>query len=402
MAIAEHRHPGPLRAWMLVRGFLSQNVAMASTYGTMGITMIALQERYAAGRGAISLGFSLVIFGMGLCGPFIARSVDRFGLRRTMTAGAIMAGCGFVMLALSSSIVVFLLAFGLFIGPGVALAGTLPVSLLAGGWYPEARGRAVGLVTMPVMLSLMPMIGVVLIEHFAIEGFYWVLAALYVVLLPVIAGIRRAPGALPTAMHDEAKQDDPLGRVLARPFFWAMVLCGGVMNSVAITAVANIVALLVEQGVGEPTAAVMASLMGVASVVGAFSIGWLGDRIGGGRTLCIAALGYVGSWLLLSSVPAFPLVVAAVFVIGVCGAGTFVAVTVLSAKVFGLERLGHVLGMFGLATLPLTFVLPPLAGWLHDATNGYQAVIAVIVAACTAVSAGFFVLGTFERRAAGA
>ena len=145
---------------MLVRGFLSQNVVIGCSYGTFGISMIGLQERYDAGRGVISLGFSLVILGMGLLGPLISRSVERFGFRRTMMVGAVLAGSGYALLATSSHIVAFFIAFGLLIGPGVAMAGTLPVGLLVGGWFPEWRGRAVGLATMPVLLSFLPMVGV--------------------------------------------------------------------------------------------------------------------------------------------------------------------------------------------------------------------------------------------------
>ena len=123
-----------------MRGLLSQNLVIGCSYGTFGISMIGLQERYGAGRGAISLGFSLVVLAMGLLGPLISRSVDRFGFRGTMMVGAALAGSGYALLAVSSQIALFFVAFGLLIGPGVAMSGTLPVGLLVGGWFPESCG----------------------------------------------------------------------------------------------------------------------------------------------------------------------------------------------------------------------------------------------------------------------
>lgn len=395
---SESRHqPASRRAGMLIRGFLSQNVAIGCSYGTFGISMIGLQERYSAGRGTISLGFSLVILAMGMLGPLISRAVEHFGFRRTMMIGTTLAGCGYALLATSSNIVAFFLAFGLFIGPGVAMAGTLPVGLLAGGWFPEWRGRAVGLATMPMLLSMMPMLGVAVIEQVRLPGFYAGIAVLHFLMLGVIFGIRGAPRSDAVGSTGAQRKADSAG-ILSRPIFWLLVLSGGLLNSISITGVTNIVSLLIETGTSPGRAALMASAMGVASMCGTLSIGWLCDHVGGGRALALAAVGLALSWLTLSGVPGFVLTLGALILIGLCGAGTFPAVTVISMRLFGLAHLGKTLGLFGLFTVPLTFLLPPLAGWLHDATGGYPAVIACIVAGCVLVAVNFYLVGRIERR----
>ena len=381
---------------MLVRGLLAQNLVIGCSYGTFGISMIGLQDRYDTGRGMISLGFSLVIFGMGMLGPLISRAVDRFGFRGTMMTGAALAGTGYAILALSSNVVAFFLAFGLFIGPGVAMAGTLPVGLMVGGWYPEARGRAVGLATMPIMLSLMPMLGTALIARADLSGFYGLIAVLHFAMLGVIIGIRRAPGHAPIMASQTSSAHDR-GSIIRQPIFWVLVLAGGILNSISITGVANIVSLLVEEGTSPGRAAFMASAMGVASVIGAFSIGWLCDLVGGARALALASLGLGLSWFSLSGDPGFGVTLVALILIGICGAGTFPAVTVICSRLFGLAHIGKGLALFGLYTVPFTFFLPPLAGWLHDTTGGYPAVIACIVAGCGVAAIIFLLIGQKER-----
>lgn len=400
MTVVSEAQPGARRGWMLVRGFLSQNVAIGCSYGTFGISMIGLQDRYATGRGAISLGFSLVILAMGLLGPLISRAVERFGFRGTMMAGTVLAGTGYALLASSSHIVAFFIAFGFLIGPGVAMAGTLPVGLLVGGWFPEWRGRAVGLATMPALLTFMPMLGVLLIEELELGGFYTIVSVLHFAMLVVTLGIRGASHGVQPAASGQREAVASSSAIAGRPIFWLLVLSGGILNSVSITGVANIVSLLIEQGTSPARAAMMASIMGASAVCGALGIGWLCDHVGGARALALASLGLAGSWFALAWEPGFALTLGALILIGVCGAGTFPAVTVISSRLFGLAQLGKALGLFGLFTVPLTFALPPLAGWLHDVSGGYPAVIACIVAGCGAVAVNFALLGQVERRSA--
>jgi cyanate permease len=62
-----------------------------------------------------------------------------------------------------------------------------------------------------------------------------------------------------------------------------------------------------------------------------------------------------------------------------------------------LAHIGKGLALFGLYTVPFTFFLPPLAGWLHDTTGGYPAVIACIVAGCGVAAIIFLLIGQKER-----
>jgi len=66
--------------------------------------------------------------------------------------------------------------------------------------------------------------------------------------------------------------------------------------------------------------------------------------------------------------------------------------------VFGLRALGRTLGLFGVFTLPLKFLLPAGAGLLRDIAGNYSPVMLVIIAGCGMVVALFLALGRLERR----
>jgi len=383
---------------MLLRAFLSQNVAIGCAFGGYGVSVPALRERFDAGSGTVSLGLALVVLAMGVLGPLVATLSVRFGLRRVMMTGTILSGMGYVALALAPSMPAALFAFALLVGPGVALFGSLPVSLLAGGWYPEARGRAVGLANMPVLVSLAPLIGLAVIQDHGMPGFYLVLAGLHVLLVPVLWGVRDAPATTPPG--EDAAIDAGISprALLTRPLFWILVLGGGALNATAIAGATHMVAVAVERGIAPAQAAVLASVMGAASVAGSLGIGILCDRLGGARALAVVAASFAIAWVVIALATAVPLLIPAMLVVGACGAGVFPAVIVLCAHAFGRQGLGVAVGLFGMCTLPLTFLLPPAAGLLRDGAGSYLPVMEFIIAGCVLVALVFAAIGRLEMR----
>lgn len=57
-----------------------------------------------------------------------------------------------------------------------------------------------------------------------------------------------------------------------------------------------------------------------------------------------------------------------------------------------MDALPKVLGLLGLLTIPLTFAMSPLAGWLRDTTGNYLTVSATFVTMCLAGAATFFAI----------
>ncbi|WP_162792448.1 MFS transporter [Novosphingobium sp. P6W] len=387
------------RRKMVICASLSQNVVIGSAFGGFGVSLIAMQERFGAGRGIAALGLALAVLTMSLATPLVATLIHRIGLRATMMAGIAMSGLGYVMLALAPNLIVVLVTFFGLIGPGIALAGSLPASLLAGGWYPHARGRAVGIATMPLMVAAVPIIGLALISDYGLTAFYAALASLHLVSLPILLAVRDAPAAGPADGNAAVRVDEPAGAVpiLGRGLFWALVLGAGTLNAIGITGVSQIVAVLVERGISAERAAGLVALMGMASIVGAPLGGWLADRLGGPRTLALIACGFSAAWAVIAFVVLPLALTPALVVIGLCGAGVFPAVNLACIDAFGLPRLGKALGLFGVFALPLTFLLPPGAGLLRDQSQNYLPVMAAIVVCCGLIAVMFLSLYARER-----
>src|SRR3954454_563033 len=121
--------------------------------------------------------------------------VDRFGPRRLMMAGIVMAGGALIGLAHVTALWMFYL-FYLFNAIGYVCGGPLPNQVLLSRWFDKARGKAMGFAYLGIgiggylVLKLSPR----LVEAFGWRGALQCLGILIIVIaLPLAFFVRDAP-----------------------------------------------------------------------------------------------------------------------------------------------------------------------------------------------------------------
>ena len=397
--------PQPGRWAMAVRGFLCQNVSVGCAFGGFGVAVGEIKAQYAVSMGLASMGLALAVLTMGLVSPLVARMIGHFGLRRTMLTGLTLSGLGYVALAFAPNIYVVLAAFGLLIGIGIAMFGPFPASVLASNWFQPNAGGALGFVNMPVMVALVPLLGVALIKTQGLPTFFLALAGIHVLLVPVVLGVIDAPpgtAAGGDAQGHGANSATSARAILTRPVFWAVVVGAGCLSAAGIVGISHIVAFATERGLPDADAALLLSIMGGASIIGSLLAGIIANRIGSANTLALIGALIAGGWAVLYATSFYPLLLMATLVLGACGAGVFPAVNMLGAQIFGVSALARVIGLFTLCTLPMNFLLPPAAGVLRDHSVNYNPVIVAIIAMAAVIMALFLVTAraVASRRAA--
>lgn len=397
--------PAPGRWGMVVRGFLCQNLIIGCCFGGFGVSMATLRDHYQASTATTSLALTLAVVATSLVSPITAMLIGRVGLRVTMMAGALLSVLGYLLLAFAPSMGVVLVAFALLVGPGIAMCGTFPSSVLASNWFQPNPGRAVGIVNMPVMVALVPLIALGVLEQHGLRGFYLLLAGMCALLIPTTWGIRTAPAgagdmaaAQAEAAGGEAAGLLPVRALIRKPSFWMILIGVGLLTAVGIIGVAHIVAFARERGVPPAEAALLISIMGGASVLGSLLSGLLCDRIGPARTLALIGVGFCLAWSALSATTLLPPMILATLILGASGGGTFPALNVICSQLYGVATLPRAIGLFSILTLPLLFALPPLAGLIHDAANSYQPVVVMIIGICGPSAIGFYTLGRIITR----
>lgn len=388
---------------MVTIAAVSQNVAIGLTFGSFGTLVVGIERTMHVGRGLSTLGAALAILTMGLLSPFLGALMQRFGLRTLLMAGAVATAVGYAVAATATGIVGLLLAYAVFIGPGIALLGMAVPSALVANWFVAGRGRALGIVNMPLVVAALPPIAAMLMLSFGLRGTYITLAVIAVALVPLLLLVIDKPEQVGlTARGGGGTHDGPgepamgIGALIRTRDYWLLGGAAAILGGAGASLATHIVALAIGQGVAPPLAATLLSVLGGAGVLGSLGYGSLADRIGGWRALSLNAAIQAVLWLGLLVPMAFPLRMLLVAAIGLNSGGMVASIVTAYSQRFGPASIGGALGLWSLVSLPFTVAMPPLTGALYVAAGNYGLAFSIQIALfCVAAVAPW--LGSFRR-----
>jgi len=329
-----------------------------------------------------------------LFGFFTGWMVDRFGPRRLMVAGILMAGIALVGLGMIRTLAGFYF-FYLFNALGNMCGGPLPNQVLLSRWFTVARGRAMGFAYLGIGIggALVPFLAVWLTRAVGWQGALQGLGALIIVVaLPLALIVRESPEQTsPTPPTSTNLHQPSVRSILHRPAFY--LLLAGSMCSIAAVGGTNQhlkLFLSLDHGFTQAAAAQIASLVLASSLVGRLGMGWLADRF---PKKYVMLLIYV---LVASGIPLLFLVgkpgaiylFAVIFGIGL--GGEYMVIPLMAAELFGVRVLGRAMGVVLTGDGVAEAVAPVLVGRMHDVTGsyatGFVAVIAFALAGAVAIS----------------
>ncbi len=381
---------------MLLRAMFAQNLGTGCAFGGLAVSVLAMQERYTSSLGMATLALSLTVLSMTGLGPVIANLIGRHGLRTVMSSGVVVSLLGYVALAYAPTMPFALAACALLIGPGAALFAALPPAVLASGWYPHDRGKVMGIVYLPLLVTLIPLFGMDIIQRYGLTAFYLSIAGLHVLLFPFMLGIKDPPLDLAQSEDEPALATGETPglpnsmTILSSAIFLVIALGDGILNGTAVTGAGLLLPIVEARGVSVNAGAVLLALSGASSIVGSLMAGYACDRVGPARTLALASSGFALSWILFAFTGGLAALTAASFLIGMCGASVFPPISALVVQVFGFEALPKVLGLLGVMTLPFTFAMSPLVGLLHDTSGSYDGAFVILIGTCL-LAVGIFI-----------
>jgi sugar phosphate permease len=317
--------------------------------------------------------------------------VDRFGPRRLMMAGILMAGVALIGLGAVSTLGMFYF-FYLFNALGYVCGGPLPNQVLLSRWFDRSRGKAMGIAYLGIGLggAAVPWISTVLVQHFGWQAALRALGLIVIVLaLPMAFLVKETPKSAiarpPTAPVSVLKAFKTV------PFY--LLVLGSMCSIGAVSGVQQNLKLFLslDQHYTQVLAARILSLVLTFSIVGRLLMGWLADRF---PTKYIMVLIYllVGAaipLLLLRHTPASIYIFACVFGIGL--GGDYMIIPLMTAEIFSMEILGRLLGVILTADGVAEAVSPWFVGRMRDISGtyfgGFLALVGVALLGALAVSA---------------
>jgi len=251
----------------------------------------AVQAEFAATRGAVSLAFTLMMFGFGLGGVIAGKITDRFGIVRAMAISIVFLGIANTLAGLSTQLWQFIAAYFL-IGLGTS-ATFAPLMAEASHWFERYRGLAVTIVASGnyVAGTMWPPI-----VNFGMQSIGWRhthigIGIVCVVLMTVLVLVLRAQIGNDT-VHDHAKAPPPrVDLKLSTNTLTVLLSIASISCCVAMAMPqVHIVAYCGDLGYGVARGAEMLSLMMACGIVSRIGSGYLADKIGGIRTLLVGSL----------------------------------------------------------------------------------------------------------------
>jgi MFS family permease len=369
---------------MTFLAWLAQNMAIGLTFGVYGTLITSFERIYGVNRSVSTLGISLVLLAFALVGPVAGSLLHRISIKAAMITGACFSATGYGLVSSATSMTSVLLCYGLLIGPGAALLGGMLPSALVSNWFETGRGRALGIVNMPLLVAVAPVASSWILQQWGLATIFAVLAGLMLCLIPVLFLVIDHPdkkGLLPVGSHesDSASVRQPkhalvgYGSLVRRPIYWGIVLLGCVMAAGGTVMSIHIVPMAVGLGVDPGRAALLLASIGGLGILGSPLFGMITDRFGGVAALSFNAMLQAVLWSVMLVQPTFPVLLLITCGLGLTAGGMIASLSSTFSEYFGVSNFGRAYGMFALCSLPFTVGAPVLAGYLFSTQGSYQA-----------------------------
>ncbi|PZQ57137.1 MAG: MFS transporter [Novosphingobium pentaromativorans] len=348
----------PLAVRMGVIAGVAHNLVIGTIMGSFGIMLASVEQRLGVSGEAAAAGIPLVLVGSSILAPFVGVLIAKVSLRLLLLAGALLAAAGYVLLALTHSYALYLVAYGLFFGPALSLAGSVGPATLVTRWFHRNRGLALGVVHLPVVIAVMPWLLHKALDGMAPTTLYMAIGLVTAaILVPLsLLAVDHPPGQETVApvSRDRRTSDGSLSvaQLLARPRFWALCLAAVASMASSVMLGSLLVPMGESWGFTRAESAQLQSVMSLAGIFGSVMFGWIADRLGGGRSLALIGFNCALLWAILLFHPPFAVTAVVVGLIGLHGGGAIPTLGRGLSDSFGQASYSRGFGLNTLIGLP--------------------------------------------------
>lgn len=359
-----------------------------------GVFLLSMNETFGWQRSVLSGPYTLFLLIGGMLGPLAGFTIARFGARKNIIMGNIIAVLGLLGMSQVREIWHVYLFFGVMGGVALAFAEFLTVTTVINHWFILRRSLAMGFLFaaggaggffLPPLISLL------------IPGMGWrwtwvCLAVIHLLFAVVLAGflIRNHPedeGQVPDGdvkagrsdkFHSSAKNrvylttmDWDAGDALRTPALWLLLILFSTVLFATNLLSTHQVAYLRDLKYSPMVSATSLGLMLGMSILGRLLSGMLGMRFDG-RYLAAAFLSCMGLGI-VSLVNAKVTIFVYLYSIltGIGFGGMIVLLPNIMGAYFGRTHFSRIVGWTTPVVTLASAISPTLAGYLFDATGSY-------------------------------
>jgi sugar phosphate permease len=379
--------------------FFAVVTAFLALFSIVGVALYGLPRFYPFfvqelgwSRAQVTSGNAYSKIAVAIAFGFLAgRIVDRFGPRRLMLAGIVMAGVALVGLSYVTTLAAFYFFYA-FNALGYVCGGPLPNQVLLSRWFDKGRGKAMGIAYLGIGVggAIVPLLAFALTQSFGWRGaLQWLGVLMILVALPAAFFVREPR---PSVVNARAASPMSLKSIMSRPAFFFLMLgsmasigaVGGTMQNLALY-------LSLDRKLPQVDIDATLSLILVGSLVGRLLMGWLADRWAKKRVMILIYVIVAVAIPPLFYAPTPGLLKVVAFLFGVGLGGDYMIIPLMAAELYGVAIMGRVMGIVLTADSVAESLVPMLVAALRDSTGSYGPGFFVLVglAALGAIAVSF-------------
>ena len=338
------RYPG-WRVTFASSGCIFVSFASLLVY-TFSIFLKPLAGEFGWSREAISAAFGLAALSVAICSPPLGYLLDRYPARRIILPCLAVFGCAFASLSMLTNHIWHL--YLIFIVLGIVGNGTAHLAYVRAlsTWFDKRRGLAFAVLMAGGALGAMvlPAVAQSLIHTLGWRNAFALLGAMVLAVGLPLGLLVRERFTVPR-ISERVSLGASTGEGIRSRVFWIIVtvlfFCSLSQNG----AIAHLSALLTDRGVSPAGAALAASSMGGAILVGRLTTGALLDRFFAPRVaFALLALAALGTFLLAGAKSMFMGILGS-SLIGIGMGGEADVTPYLLSKYFGLRSFSTLYGL---------------------------------------------------------
>lgn len=395
--------------WVMLFAIALMTFASSGSRFSFSAFLIPISEDLHWGRDQLALAASMNLILAGLLRPVVGILADRLGAKILAMTGVFLGGTALTLTSFTTELWQFYLAYGVLLAIGYACASPVTITTLVGHWFVKRRSLAMSIGSMGTSLGelVTVQLAVVALMMVGWENAFRVIAGfMLLIVLPVgFVLLRNKPsdmglepyGHVPGQSNARNGAGGPaltLREAARTVDFWRLSLgffaCGFTMSFAS----THFVPFAMDMGFEPMVAANALGMVGLFSLCGGLTAGYLGDRFSRKNVLATVYLLRGLSFAVLLQATDLPTLYLGAFLLGISWTSTGPLTSAITADRCGLKYLGTIYGTM-YTIMPIgTGIGAYLGGVIYEARHGYE--LSLIVSAAVGLIAAVAVFGVRE------